>query len=239
MDMSNDVMERWRGFVQKVTGRLTEILNESNAGFEGLLADPALDPITFANAMNAITLRYKDLRTKLATTYSEQVVLPTFAGGEAKALLDQGETWMEDSWERFRTGWNGRLVRTLWTRVGPLMHRPAQCSRCGAQLTRTVFHQAESVTCQSCQSVNSVSPDPLVYTYFAMAPDMIADEQTIHMKIAVERAQHAGASKSQVEALWQQYFEAYAKARATIAPMSADEIRSYSESRMKHIRMYG
>jgi hypothetical protein len=238
--MSNEQMERWRGFVQKVTGRLTEVLTESNAGFEGLLADPNLDPLTFGNAMNAITLRYKELRTKLVTTYSEQMVIATLLqGGEAKVLLDQADTWMEDTWERFRTGWNGRLVRTLWSRVQPLMHRQVSCSRCGAQLPRTIFHQAESITCKSCQSVNSVSPDMLVYTYFAMAPDMIADEQTIGLKIAAERAQQSGAGRSQVHALWQQYWDAYAKARATIAPMSADEVKSYSESRMKHLREYG
>ncbi len=225
-------MERWRGFVQKVTGRLGEIMSESNAGFEGLLQDPGLDPITFTNAMNAIEIRYKDLRTKLATTYSEQVVLPTVFGGrnEAKELLDQAETWMEDSWERFRTGWNGRLVRSLWTRAQPLMNKPAACSRCGAQLARTLFHQAESITCASCKSVNSVSPDPLVYTYFAMAPDLIADEQTIQLKLAAERGR--------TDALWQQYFEAYARARAAIAPMTPDEVRSYAESRMKMLRAY-
>jgi hypothetical protein len=230
--MSEDVMTRWRGFVQKVTGRLTEIMNESNAGFDGLLQDPSLDPITFTNAMNAIELRYKDLRSKLATTYSEQMVLPTVFGGrnEAKELLDQSEAWMEESWERFRTGWNGRLVRVLYQRVGPLMQKPASCSRCGSGLTRTIFHQAESITCASCKSVNSVSPDPLVYTYFAMAPDMIADEQTIQLKMAAERGKS--------DALWQQYFETYARARATIAPMTPEEIRSYAESRMKMIRMY-
>lgn len=237
--MSNEVVERWRGFVQKVTGRLTEIMNESNGGFEGLLQDPGLDPITFTNAMNAIEIRYKELRSKLASTYSEQVVLPTLGGrGEAKALLDQAEVWMEDTWERFRTGWNGRHVRTLYQRVGSLMNKPAQCSRCGSQLTRTLFHQAESITCASCKGVNSVSPDPLVYTYFAMAPDLIADEQTIQMKLAAERAQRAGASQSHVDSLYQQYFEAYAKARATIAPMTPEEVRSYSESRMKMLRMY-
>jgi len=238
--MSNELIERWRGFVQKITGRLTEVLTESNAGFEGLLADPGLDPIAFTNAMNAIEIRYKDLRTKLANTYAEQMVVASILrGGEAKALLDQAETWMEDTWERFRTGWNGRHVRPLWGRVQPLMHRPATCSRCGAQLPRTVFHQAESITCKSCQSVNSVSPDPLVYTYFAMAPDTIADEQTIHMKIAAERAGHAGASRAEVHALWQQYYEAYAKVRATIAPMTEDEVRRYAHARMEHLRQYG
>ena len=235
----SEVLERWRGFVQKVTGRLTEIMNESSAGFEGLLQDPGLDPIAFTNAMNAIEIRYKELRTKLSTTYSEQVVLPTLGGhGEAKRLLEEADAWMEDSWERFRTGWNGRHVRVLYGRVGPLMNKPAQCSRCGSQLTRTLFHQAESITCGSCKSVNSVSPDPLVYTYFALAPDVIADEQTIHMKLAAERAQHRNAGQAQIDALYQQYFEAYAMARATIAPMTPDEIRSYSESRMKMLRMY-
>ena len=171
--MGNETMERWRGFVQKVTGRLTEIMNESNAGFEGLLADPQLDPITFTNAMNAIEIRYKDLRSKLANTYSEQVVAQTVfggGGGEAKRLLGEAEVWMEDSWERFRTGWNGRLVRSVWARAQPLMYRTVTCSRCGGPLTRTIFHQAESVTCGACKAVNSVSPDPPSESLATRAP---------------------------------------------------------------------
>lgn len=238
--MSNEVMERWRGFVQKVTGRLTEIMNESNAGFEGLLADPQLDPITFTNAMNAIEIRYKDLRSKLANTYSEQVVAPTTFGGrgEAEKLLHEAEVWMEDSWERFRTGWNGRLVRSVWARAQPLMYRTVTCSRCGGPLTRTIFHQAESVTCGACKAVNSVSPDPLVYTYFAMAPDLIADEQTIGLKLAAERAQHRGAGWGEVERLYRQYWEAYGKARASIAPTTPEELQRFIDSRMKMLAMY-
>jgi hypothetical protein len=42
-----------------------------------------------------------------------------------------------------------------------------------------------------------------------------------------------------VHALYQRYWDAYARARATIAPMSEAEVASYSESRMKHLREYG
>ena len=238
--MSDDVMPRWRGFVQKVTGRLTEIMSESNAGFEGLLADPGLDPITFTNAMGAIEHRYKDLRQKLANTYSEQVVLPTVFGGrgEAEALMREAEVWMEDSWEHFRTTWNGKLVRSIWSRAQSLMNRPAQCSRCGAPLTRTIVHQAESVTCAACKAVNSVSPDPLVYTYFAMAPDLIAEEQTIRQRLTIERTQRSVGRGQQIE-MWRAYYVAYARARASIAPMSEDEQRSFVESRVKMITAYG
>jgi hypothetical protein len=65
--MSDDVLTRWRGFVQKLTERYQAILTESNAGFEGLLQDPNLDPITFGNAMNAIELRCKSSAPSSAT----------------------------------------------------------------------------------------------------------------------------------------------------------------------------
>jgi phage FluMu protein Com len=238
--MSDDTLNRWRGFVQKVTGRLTEIMNESNGGFEGLLQDPGLDPITFVNAMNAIEIRYKDLRTKLANTYSEQVVLPTVFGGrgDAEKLLRETEAWMENTWEHFRTTWNGKLVRTLWGRVGPMMHKPVNCSRCGGALTKTLFHAAESITCPSCKGVNSVAPDPLVYTYFALAPDMIADEATIQQKLAIERAMHGSASRGQLDAMWREYFTAFVRARATVAPMDAAEQQHYVDQRVKMIMQY-
>jgi hypothetical protein len=239
--VAEDVMQRWEAFIQRVTGRLSEILRESDAGFEGLLADPDLDPITFVNAMNAIEIRYKDLYGKLSATYSAQIVTPLLGRvGAAEKRLHDAETWMEDSFQRFKTNWQVKLVHALWARVGPLMNRVVPCTRCGAVLeNRTLFHQAESVTCKHCNAVNSVSPDPLVYTYFAMAPDMIADERTVAKRLSVERACARGASKAEKIALWEDYWKEYATARATVVPMPVDEQQRFVESRVLPIRKYG
>lgn len=239
--MSEDVMQRWEAFLQKVTTRLTEILRESDAGFEGLLQDPGLDPITFVNAMNAIEIRYKDLYGKLGTTYSAQIVTPLLGRvGAAEKRLHEAETWMEDSFQRFRTGWNLKLVQSLYARITPMMNRAHPCNRCGAVLeNRTLFHQAESVTCKHCGSVNSVSPDALVYTYFAMAPDMVAESQTIGKRLGVERALAKGGSKSDRVAMWEDYWRDYANARATVVPMNAEELAKFVDAKVQHVRMYG
>ena len=238
--MSDDVLTRWRGFVQKLTERYQAILTESNAGFEGLLQDPNLDPITFGNAMNAIELRCKELRTKLGNTYTENVVGALHAMREAEQLMTQTSSWMEENFEHWRVQWNGRLVRSIWARAQPLMHGRKDCTKCGAELTgRTVFHMSESVTCKHCGAVNAVSPDPLVYTYFAMAPDMIADEATIATKLGLERARSSGASQAQMIELTRQHWRAYATARAQIAPMSAEEQDRFVESRVSYQRQWG
>jgi hypothetical protein len=177
---------------------------------------------------------------KLGNTYTENVVGALHAMREAEQLMTQTSTWMEENFEHWRVQWNGRLVRSIWARAQPLMHGRKDCTKCGAELTgRTVFHMSESVTCKHCGAVNAVSPDPLVYTYFAMAPDMIADEATIATKLGLERARSSGASQAQMIELTRQHWRAYATARAQIAPMSAEEQDRFVESRVSYQRQWG
>jgi hypothetical protein len=238
--MQDDVLTRWRSFVQKLTERYQQILTESDAGFQGLLQDPNLDPITFGNAMSAIEIRVKELRTKLGDTYTQNVVGHLSAMKPAEQLMRQTEDWLEEHFEHWRVGWNGRLVRSIWTRAQALMHRKVGCSKCGAELKgRTVFHQAESVGCTHCGAVNSVTPDTLVYTYFAMAPDMIADEQTVKSKLGLDRARRAGASRGQMIELSRQHWRAFVAARAQIAPMSAEEQERFVASRVRFEEQWG
>jgi hypothetical protein len=238
--MQDDVLTRWRSFVQKLTERYQQILTESDAGFQGLLADPNLDPITFGNAMSAIEIRIKELRTKLGDTYTENVTGHLSAMKPAEQLMRQTDDWLEEHFEHWRVGWNGRLVRSIWARAQPLMHRKVGCTKCGAELTgRTVFHQAESVGCRHCGAINSVTPDALVYTYFAMAPDMLAAEQTLASKLGLARAERGGAGRAQLLELTRQHWRAYVTARAQIAPMSAEEQERFVASKVRFLEQWG
>ncbi len=232
--MSQDVMARWQAFVQKVTGRFNEILNEANQGFDQLLADPNLDPYTFVNAFNAITLRCKDLGIKLGQTYTAEVSLQLGAWSDAGGkLLSDTEAWLEEQLERFHAMQNGRLVRTLWPRVEASMNKPVACQKCGGPLSRQVRHQAESAVCQSCGVVNSVSPEPLVYTYFALAPDLYAEEQTIESKIAMLRAERGGACCDELVRLAMSHWHAYVQARSSILFMADAEKQQFVQSRVE------
>jgi hypothetical protein len=238
--VANEVLERWRAFVTKVTGRMQEVLGESSAGFDGLLADPALDPIAFGNAMKAIEVRCKDLRLTLETTYAQNVVLPLLGQvGDAEALLRGAGDWMDTTFERFRVGYNDKLVRHLWARVEPMLKAPVACTKCGAALTRTIFHQAESVRCAHCGAVNSVSPDPLVYTYFTMAPGLYAEGQTVEQRLALDKAERSGRSVAEREPMARAYWTAYARASAQIGPMDAAEQHRFVEAKLDALRRFG
>lgn len=237
--MSNEVMQRWQGFVQKITERFQLIISESDTGFSGMLADPTLDPIAFTNAMNAIELRYKDLRTKMANTFSDQVALQLNVGmGPARKLMEDTDRWMEDTFEHWKAAWGKKHVHAMWPRVSAELQKPVSCQKCGAALTKTVFHQAESITCKHCNAVNSVAPDTIVYTYFAMAPLAIAEEATVHLKLAAERAQSRGVGRAELERLYREYWTAHAAASAQILPMPPDEQKRYVESRIAQLVRY-
>jgi hypothetical protein len=253
---SHATLERWNGFVTKVTQRLQEIMAEAEAGFAGMLADPSLDVIAFGNAMTALDVRKKDLDQKLSNTFSEQVALQlamdTPAETQAQQTLTRALWWMEETWERFRTQKNLALVQTLWTRLEKVWSRPAPCVRCGAELARTVFHKAETVTCRHCNAVNSVTPDPAVYNYFAAAPHMYAEAMALDHRFAVEQFKRKLHDDRQVrvhvmdnwreetleellqwEALERAYWTTYFAAQSRIVPMSEDEQRVWVETRMR------
>ena len=187
---SHATLERWSAFVTKVTQRLTEIMAEADAGFAAMLADPGLDTIAFGNAMSALDARKKDLDQKLSSTFSDQVVeslvMDPSATSHARQTLTRAMVWMEETWERYRTEKNMALIRVLWSRLEPVWSRAVVCVRCGSELTRTVFHKAESVTCRRCGTVNSVTPDPAVYAYFAAAPHLFAEATALEHRFAVE-----------------------------------------------------
>ncbi|MFO0561839.1 MAG: hypothetical protein U0269_27755 [Polyangiales bacterium] len=258
---SQATLERWNGFVTKVTQRLTEIMAEADAGFAGMLADPALDTIAFGNAMTALDVRKKDLDQKLNSTFSEQLALQLAmdpaAETQAQHTLSRALWWMEETWERYRTKKNLEMVQTLWTRLEKVWAKPVACVRCGSELQRTVFHKAESIPCRHCSTVNSVTPDPAVYNYFAAAPHMYAEAMALEHRFAVENYKRKLHDDRQVrvhklddwreetieellqwEALERAYWTAYYAAQARIVPMSEDEQRTWVESRMRPLYEY-
>jgi phage FluMu protein Com len=238
--VSNEILDRWRGFVTKVTGRMQEILAEASAGFDGLLADPNLEALTFQNAMLAIEQRCKQLRISLDTTYSQNVVMPLMGQvGDAEVLLRSSGEWMDATLERFRVAHNDKLVRALWPRVEALMKAPVACTQCGATLTRTVFHQSESIKCPHCAAVNSVSPDLSVGIYFSLAPTYYAQGQTVEMKLALDQAERAGRSPAEREPMVVAYWTAYARASAQIAPMDPAEQQRFVQGKVDALRRFG
>jgi hypothetical protein len=258
---SQAILERWNGFVQKITSRLQEIMREADAGFEGLLADPNLDVITFSNAMSALDIRKKDLAQKLSNTFSEQVAIQlamdSTAENAAQDQMHKADRWMDETWERYRTQWNLKLVQTLWTRMEKVINREVHCVRCAAVLSPTIRHKAESITCAHCKAVNSVTPEPAVYNYFCTAPHLYAEAMALEHRFAVEHfKQRLDAERSvrvhqhddwretnleellQWEALERQYWTVYYQMQARLTPMSDAELAQWVESRMRPLYEY-
>jgi hypothetical protein len=140
----------------------------------------------------------------------------------------------------------------MWPHVQASMQKPVSCRQCARPIEPSVRYQAESVRCEGCGSVNQVDPESIVYTYFAMAPHALAEEQALEKRLAVtrHRRETEAARKSEAartgsrpdesveslrewEALERQYWVAYAAAKAQVQPATDDEQSRLVESRMK------
>jgi hypothetical protein len=278
MSTQQQLLDRWRAFLTKVTARLRDVLAEAERGCADLVQSNPTDPITLTNVMSALQARKNGLDRKINDTFSQQVSQQIADGSSAFThedmrgsatqihgkLLDVAENdmknalaWMDETWERFRVRWSAQMVRAMWPHAQAAMQKPVACSRCGAPIQPTVRHQAESVTCKGCNSVNQVSPEQVVYMYFASAPHALAEEQTLGKRLAItkyrgeveawRRAENARTgnwpeegidSLRRWEAMERDYWTSYTQAKAQVSPMSPKDVQEFVESRMKPFMQY-
>ena len=80
----SDAAQRWAAFLGKVRARLTEILEEANAGLEEIIATEVIDPGPLSAAQNEVKARLFGLREKIGPAWTK---LESELPGE---LEDQG-----------------------------------------------------------------------------------------------------------------------------------------------------
>jgi hypothetical protein len=233
-------IERWNGFVAKITERHREILEETAEGVAGLMEEETTDSGPLFGALKAIEIRLIELRQKLENTFSEKIALSLSGGAldAAEQLLRATDMNLEHEFRRLEA----KTVGEFYRRMAPLAEQKAAeeviCSKCGGPLELGQVITARTVKCEHCEAINNVVPHAVVGLYYASAPDMLALEACLDQRIAIEQLRHqvdycgAPDDRQKWEQMERQYWDAYLEERCRITPMGDDERAQFVESRM-------
>lgn len=244
------LMERWNAFLSKIESRLGEIMAEAEQGLTQIWAQHPDDPMPMGNAMSGLDHRVRQLRDKIQETWDQQVEDKFSAAAFLDAGLDRKrdfEQSFDETWTMFKARAQTAFYRNLWPRAQQAMQKPVACTRCGAPIEPSVRHQAVSMTCPHCHTVNQILPDKAVSTYF-MAGHAFGEEASLPLRfeierfrIAVDRQRRAASwAPEPVESLdrWEQmeraYWQRYAEVKAQLTGERPDQ--AFVESRMEFFR---
>jgi hypothetical protein len=248
--VSSETLARWGAFEQKIRDRLTEVMQEAEAGFKDLVASDPTDAITFGNAEGAINARVEGLLQKLHETFSSQVTMALAGGPDLDRAIEQMETTstaMRLAWKRLAMRSKTDLYRAMYTRVAAEMQRPVSCTGCGAPLAKTTPHRVEAIACSACRTLVQAAPAPVVSTYFGSAGHVFAEAATLEKRAAIDeqrRRAHSGRkargyADEPLESLkeWERmeldYWRTYFETAAKILPSTPKEIDEWVASRMQ------
>jgi hypothetical protein len=132
------------------------------------------------------------------------------------------------------------------------MAKPVGCVRCGGVLEPPSRRNAQTMTCPFCHVVNEITPDTVVYTFYAMAPHAYAHEQAMPKRFAIDkfrddvdawrtaeyeklnaRPEESIDSLRRWEAMERDYWVTYFAAKSQIVPSPPEEQTKDVESRMR------
>lgn len=183
------LIDRFAGFIQKLEGRLREIMDEAAQGVAALREQNPTDFLPITNAFSGLDARIRVLEDKLEATWDEQIEEKF----EDAGILDHGLTQRTDARMRMEEAWNewkaeqaADFYRALEPRAREEMAQPVNCSQCAGALERTAPLEAESINCPACGALNQVMPGPAA-TAFAGAPHAFAVEKAIPIRFEIEK----------------------------------------------------
>ncbi|MDZ4696441.1 MAG: hypothetical protein SGI86_14945 [Deltaproteobacteria bacterium] len=185
----DSVRDRWIGFLDKLEGRLTELLSQSAVALPQMLDLAGFDPLPFGNAVTGVVTQSRDIVFRIETTWCEQVE-PAFE----QALGDDGAAAIEAERQRGVVR-QIAMERTLRTAEVSIQAEGAKrmlaearkvlasrfvCSRCNAPLpVRPQFFRAYHVACEYCQSVNTFEPGMIARNVEHFCAHALAEEAAL------------------------------------------------------------
>jgi hypothetical protein len=192
---NHPLMQRWRGFVDKIFARLQEIENESAQGLAGLRQSNPTDYMQYSTVFSGLDHRVSQLEDKLESTWDESVE-PQFEQAEeggARGLHDAGldlKSWarieIESHWTQFKATQAAEFYRGLEPTARAQIPRSVPCTQCATPVQTPDPFTMQSVSCPSCRAVNQIAPTPELTAYAGFAT-AYADEQVVKLRFDVER----------------------------------------------------
>lgn len=237
---------RWTGFLDKLTGRHAQILEEARDGCLGLLEACDGDIGPMSQGWTAMNVRALQLESKITNTWSEKV--EGVADDVVHAHEDRGhalERALERQRELCRIGLYADAARHIWTRALEEQVSAFGCTQCAGPIEVPPTMRSINLTCPSCSAVTTFEPGQRVRSIAHTCIHPLCEAATLAQSDAVAAAQeavHANETPQTVDALigaYRVYWTAYLELRAS---MSGDPLDLEKEltGRLRSVReQYG
>jgi len=260
-----ELWDRLNGFLEKLSGRHTEILEEAGAGLTEMLDADAKDNQSIGQIVQAVRDRSLNLRSKIDDTFSDEIQ-DQFGDAnwdteDPRNFMDLGiervdETTrlLEDDFMRFEAKWLAAPYRRIWPEVKAAVAEAAQCSQCGSGLDDVDRKISCSVTCGACSAVNQFTPESWVRMYFNShgAVHAFANEWAVEQRIAIEhyrarvdiKSRYNNHAKESIESMdrWHEmekhYWAIYGQVRQRMTGETDAEIQAHLDPRLEEFVKY-
>ncbi len=186
------IVTRWNEFLKKIEARYYDVLKQTEAPLDGVIANLQFDNIIIHNISNGLKNQTVTQLSEKADQAASKFDKEARAAGASSGLVwaERGKAnvlknWMEIEYLKFENKLAARAARKILENVNAhidekKMHR---CTQCAADLKINVFSfMAVNIKCESCGSVNTYQPDDRVralewYVITPLAEEYAFDEK--------------------------------------------------------------
>ncbi|MEZ4322563.1 MAG: hypothetical protein R3F61_34165 [Myxococcota bacterium] len=254
--MSQELIDRWTVFIEKVSERLDAIIQEAGQGVLAIGRAHREDSMPLNNALTGLDHRVRQLEERIDQVWDDKVEGQfSSVGGKVHDLgidmtADAKRTHRQ-RWERAKASWLSTLANEAKPLALAAEAEPVACQNCGAPLALPTRRKTVSHPCGSCGTVNQVVPPAIVRAYFGAGCVNLANAASLPHRHAVEdnrvevdrwsRARNWAAETVESMETWRdlerKVHQTYAE---TLASLTGEPIDTgFVESRMKHFMKYG
>ncbi|MCC6865578.1 MAG: hypothetical protein IT280_05400 [Ignavibacteria bacterium] len=186
------LVTKWNEFLKKVEGRFYEVLKQTEAPLDGVIANLQYDNIIIHNISNGLKNQTVTQLSEKLDQAGSKFEKEMRAAGASSGLIssERGKThilknFIDIEYLKFENKLAARAARKILENVNAhidetKMHR---CTQCAADLKINVFSfMAVNIKCESCGSVNTYQPDDRVralewYVITPLAEEYAFDEK--------------------------------------------------------------
>jgi hypothetical protein len=184
---------RWDGFLKKIENRYYEVLEQTSAPLDDVIAGLQYDTVIITNITNGLknqtvtqlTEKMEGAMSKMEGEMDKAGVSRDFKWRE-RNKINILKNWMEIEYAKFEVSLFARAARQILENVKKhidekKLHR---CTQCGAELPINVYSfMAVNMKCESCGSVNTYQPDDRVRAMEYYVITQLAEEHAFPEKL--------------------------------------------------------
>ena len=225
------LLNRWDGFLAKISDRQTELMEEIEGQIPHLPTYQSL-----LTAFGALDARVERLEQKVKDTWDDKVEGQFEACNSVWSFRDAGIRRQRDHVFGMQQRWSAFKVRVLAEAAKGLrpaaekeIANPLRCDGCGVDLVPDKPWQPQTMTCVHCGGVKQILVRPGIHNYYSYAPTALGNMAALPLFLQMEQEEHAFSMLEQQTSeaelaslqkrydLTRQYWRTFASAHAAIS----------------------